>query len=302
MEKNKEILIVGGTGFIGFHLAKSCLSKGLSVTSLSTKYPKKSRKLKHVKYIKCDLFNKKKLRKLIRKNYNFVVNLGGYVDHSNKIKTYNSHYIGCKNLSNIFVKKNITSFVQMGSSGEYGKLPSPHNEKKFTNPDSIYGKSKYLATKYLLSLHKKNNFPVTILRLYQAYGPGQDTNRLIPFIIKSCLKNKKFPCSSGKQSRDFVHVNDIVRSILKCFKNNRAKGNIINIGTGKPKNVRKIINFIQKKIQTGYPQFGKIKLRKDEILKVYPKISKAKKILKWRPKIKFENGLISTIRWYQNAR
>ena len=123
MEKNKEILIVGGTGFIGFHLAKSCLSKGLSVTSLSTKYPKKNRKLKHVKYIKCDLFNKKKLRKLIRKNYNFVVNLGGYVDHSNKIKTYNSHYIGCKNLSNIFVKKNITSFVQMGSSGEYGKLP-----------------------------------------------------------------------------------------------------------------------------------------------------------------------------------
>ena len=99
-----------------------------------------------------------------------------------------------------------------------------------------------------------------------------------------------------------MHVNDIVRSILKCFKNNRAKGNIINIGTGKPKNVRKNYKFYTKKIQTGYPQFGKIKLRKDEILKVYPKISKAKKILKWRPKIKFENGLISTIRWYQNAR
>ena len=63
-----------------------------------------------------------------------------------------------------------------------------------------------------------------------------------------------------------------------------------------------IINFIKKKIQTGYPQFGKIKLRKDEILKVYPKISKAKKILKWQPKIKFESGLISTIRWYQNAK
>ena len=104
MEKNKEILIVGGTGFIGFHLAKCCLSKGLSVTSLSTKYPKKNRKLKHVKYIKCDLFNKKKLRKLIRKNYNFVVNLGGYVDHSNKIKTYNSHYIGCK-IFKYFCKK-----------------------------------------------------------------------------------------------------------------------------------------------------------------------------------------------------
>mgnify|MGYP001304740376 CR=1 FL=1 len=302
MKKNKEVLIVGGTGFIGFHLAKSCLSKGLSVTSLSTRYPKKNRKLKRIKYIICDLFNKKKLKKLIRKDYSFVVNLGGYVDHSNKKKTYNSHYIGCKNLSNIFLKKKIISFVQIGTSGEYGKLSSPHDEKKVINPDSNYGKSKFLATKYLLTLYKKYNFPVTILRLYQAYGPRQDTNRLIPFVIKSCLRNKKFPCSSGKQSRDFVHVNDIIRSILKCFKNNKAKGNIINIGTGRPKNVRQIINFIRKKIRAGNPQFGKIKFREDEVLQVYPKISKAKKILKWRPKIKFENGLISTIRWYQNER
>ena len=298
--KKKEVLIAGGTGFIGFHLAKSCLSKGMSVTSISTKYPRKDRKLRGVKYLICDLFNKKKLQKLIKKNYNFVINLGGYVDHSNTKKTYNSHYIGCKNLSNIFLKKKITNFIQIGSSSEYGKLLSPHDEKKFIIPKSIYGKSKYLATKHLLSLYKKKNFPVTILRLYQAYGPRQDANRLIPFIIKSCINNKKFPCSTGTQFRDFVHIDDIVRSILKCFNNKKAEGNIINIGTGRPKKVRQIINFIQKKIKSGYPLYGKIKLRKDEILQVYPKTAKAKKILQWRPIKKFGNSLISTIKWYKN--
>ena len=105
--KKTEVLIAGGTGFIGFHLANSCLAKGMNVTSISTKYPQKNRKLKKVKYLICDLFNKKKLKKIIKKNYNFVVNLGGYVDHSNRKKTYDSHYIGCKNLSNIFLKKKL---------------------------------------------------------------------------------------------------------------------------------------------------------------------------------------------------
>ena len=297
--KKTEVLIAGGTGFIGFHLANSCLAKGMNVTSISTKHPQKNRKLKKVKYLICDLFNKKKLKKIIKKNYNFVVNLGGYVDHSNRKKTYDSHYIGCKNLSNIFLKKKIINFIQIGSSSEYGKLASPHNEEQLSFPKSVYGKSKYLATKYLLDLHKKKKFPVTILRLYQTYGPEQDINRLIPFIIKSCIKNEKFPCSTGNQFRDFIHIDDVVRAILKCFNNKKVIGNIINIGSGKPKKVSQVIRFIHKKIKTGYPQFGKIKLRKDEILRAYPSISKAKKILQWWPIKKFDKSLISTIKSYQ---
>ncbi len=295
----KKILVVGGTGFIGFHLSKYCLNRGWKVTSLSTRYPKKIRKLKNVKYLICNLSNKKKLNKLIIADYNYVINLGGYVEHFDKKKAI-IHYIGCKNLSNIFSKRKISNFVQIGSSSEYGKLKSPHDEKKFSLPNSIYGKSKYLATQHLLTLYKKKNFPVTILRLYQTYGPQQDTNRLIPFIIKSCIKDEKFPCSAGTQLRDFVHVNDIIRSIFKCFENNKAIGNIINIGSGKPIKVRQIINFIQKNIKKGKPQFGKIKLRQEEISKSYPKILKAKKILGWKPQIKFKNGLASTIGWYLN--
>ncbi len=248
--------------------------------------------------MKGDLYNKEDFRK-INFNFDYVVNLGGYVDHSNKVRTYNSHFIGCKNLSNFFLNKNIESFVQMGSSGEYGRLKSPQKENINCRPMSIYNRAKFLATKHLINLYRKKNFPVTILRAYQAYGPKQDINRLIAIVIDSCIKNKKFPCSNGKQYRDFIHVDDLVKSILKCFKNKKAKGQIINIGTGKPRKIRNIINLIKNKIKNGQPQFGKIKLRPEEMLKVYPKISKAKRILGWSPKIKFKNGLFSTIKSYQ---
>ena len=136
------------------------------------------------------------------------------------------------------------------------------------------------------------------MRLYQAYGPKQDFNRLIPIVIKACIKNKKFPCSNGNQLRDFIHVDDVVEAILKTLKSKNARGQIINIGTGKPRRIRNIIERIKKISKGGHPQFGKIKLRKDEILKIYPNIKKAKNTINWRPKISFRDGLKSTIKFY----
>ena len=100
-KSKKSILIVGGTGFIGYHLAKESLKKGWLVTSISTRKPKKLRKLKKVKYIICDITKKNSLDKKVKQQFTYVVNLGGYVDHSNKAKTYRSHYLGCKNLTEI---------------------------------------------------------------------------------------------------------------------------------------------------------------------------------------------------------
>ena len=102
MIAKKNILIIGGTGFIGYHLAKQSLQKGWKVTSISSKLPKKIRYLKKVKYLRCDITKKKLLKEKIKKNFDYVVNLGGYVDHTNKKKTFKSHYQGCKNLTEIF--------------------------------------------------------------------------------------------------------------------------------------------------------------------------------------------------------
>lgn len=299
----KKILIVGGTGFIGYHLAKICLKKKFLVTSLSFRKPKKERYLKKVKYIKCDISNKNNLQKNIKGNFDYVVNLGGYVNHNEKVKTFNSHYKGCKNLADFFKKKNIISFIQIGSSVEYGPIKSPQLENQDCSLEklkSTYGKAKFLATRYLLRLYKKERFPVTILRLYLVYGPNQDPNRLISSVINSCLLKKRFPCSSGNQFRDFLYVDDLIKAIINCFGNSHSIGKIINIGQGKPRKVKDIIKHICRKIGTGIPEYGKIKLRKDELKIVYPDIKASKKILKWRSKISFNKGIDLTIKNYKS--
>jgi len=295
LNPKKKILIIGGTGFIGYHLAKKSLKKGWQVTSISSRPPRKKRYLPKVKYILCDITKKKSLKKNIRKSFNYVVNLGGYVDHSNRKKTFESHYIGCKYLAEIFLKKEPIAFVQMGSSAEYGNVKSPQKENAKCNPKAVYGQAKLLSSIYLIDLFKKQKFPSTILRLYNTYGPRQDLNRFIPIIISGCIKNKKFPCSKGNQLRDFLHIDDVVDAILKSLTNKNAKGQIINIGSGKPRIIKNIIEYIKKILKGGYPLFGKIKLRKDEILKVYPDINKAKNKINWKPKISFKKGLKVTI-------
>ena len=297
-QKKKKILIVGGTGFIGYHLAKASLKKGWKVTSVSINKPKKIRRLKNIKYIFCDITKKTLLKKKIKKKYDYIVNLGGHVNHSNKLKTFKSHYLGCVNLTELFQEKPPFTFVQMGSSGEYGKINSPHNESSKCYPVSSYQKAKYLSSKYLTKISKSKNFPAVVLRLYQAYGPNQDLNRFIPIIVKNCLDKKKFPCSEGKQFRDFLYVSDVVNAIIKSLLIKKAKGHIFNIGTGKPRNIRKIIEYIRSVTGGGQPEFGKIKLRKDEAIKVYPKINKAWKKLGWKPKISFEKGIKNTIEYY----
>ena len=298
--KKHKILITGGTGFIGYHLAKKCLKLNWSVVSISTKSPIKKRRLKNVKYLKLDLSQKKLFRSL-HSNFDYVVNLAGYVDHSDKKKTMQSHFTGCKNLSMFFINKNIKKFVQIGSSIEYGKLKSPQkeNKKNLQKTYSFYGKAKLLSTRFILSLYKKYNFPATILRLYLVYGPMQDPNRVIPIVIINAIQNKKFDCSDGLQLRDFTYIDDVVEAIIKTLKDKDTSGQIINIGQGKPVSVKKVINKICKLLNSGRPQFGKIKLRKDEIKNLYPSIIKAKKVLNWTPKIGIISGLKKTIKYYK---
>ena len=84
-------------------------------------------------------------------------------------------------------------------------------------------------------------------------------------------------CSAGKQYRDFLFVEDLIKAIFKCFNNNKSIGEVINIGTGKPRNVKKVILFIKNKINLGKPVFGKISLIEIDFLYFTPKYQKQKK-------------------------
>ena len=206
-------------------------------------------------------------------------------------------------MARIFLKKKITRFIQIGSSIENGKSISPQKEimlKKENLINSTYGLAKYKASKYLLNLYKNFSFPVAILRLYLVYGPYQDVNRFLPIVISNCIKNLKFPCSAGNQYRDFLYIDDLI-DLIEKFLNKKPflNGQVFNIGSGKPKNIRKIIKLINRIMKGGNPLYGKIKLRKDELINLYPNISKIKKYTNWRPKTPFKHGLKKSINYYE---
>ena len=301
MKNNLKVLIPGGTGFIGFHLCLFFIKKGWKVYSISKSKPKKNRKVNGVKYIFCDVSDKNKLRKKLADHYDYVINVSGYVDHSKKRSIMRSHYQGCKNLVDIFKKKKLKKFIQIGSSIEYGKKKSPHKEtnvKKF-NTLSFYGNAKLASTLFLLSAFKKESFPVSILRLYLVFGPYQDDNRVIPYVINNSLDGKSFACSPGNQLRDFLYIEDVVNAIYKSIKSHKNDGEVINIGSQKPIKIRKLIIKIVNLIGKGKPNFCKIKIRSDEPIKLFPNISKAKKILNWTPKTNLIKGLKKTIKFYK---
>ena len=180
---------------------------------------------------------------------------------------------------------------------EYGKCLSPQLEKNKCHPLSIYGKAKYLASRYLLRNKKK--FTVIILRLYQVYGPYQKKDRLIPNVITNCLQNNLFNCTDGQQLRDFMYIDDLINLIVRIIKAKKNNSGIFNVGTSKPLKVRDVIEKIKAIIKKGKPNYGSITMRPDETEKLYPNIEKVCKKYNWIPKIKIINGLKKTINYYK---
>ena len=296
----KKILVIGGTGFIGFHVIKEALKRKWKVTSISLTKPNRNRRQKKVKYIILNLTNFKKLKKKINDNYDFVINAAGY----NKITSlseslFDSHFLGLLNLLKVLKTKKLKKFIQIGSSAEYGKATSPQRENAICLPKTSYAMAKFACTNFLQNYHRNNNFPATILRFFLVYGPNQGKNRVLPEVIESCLRNKKFATTLGNQKCDFCFIDDAIEAIFKTLFTNKSNGEVINIGYGKPLKIKDTINLVCKLIGKGQPLFGKLKYKKGTNMKLYPDIRKAKKIIGWTPKINFFQGIKKTIATYK---
>ena len=291
----KKILVTGGSGFLGSNFIKNLNLKKYDVISLSRNRRYNKNFINGVKYIYCDISKIKELRKKIEKKYDFIINFSGNINHKNKSETFNAHYQGLKNLIKLIDKKHLRLFIQIGSSLEYGRLKSPQKENSVCRPISHYGKAKYLSSKYI----KRELNKFLILRLYQIYGPHQKNDRLIPFVINSCLKNREFPCTEGSQMRDFLFVDDLTDLLLSILKRRKIKSGVYNVGSGKPISVKKLINLVVETLKKGRPNFGKINMRKDENIGLFPSIEKTKKNFKWIAKINISEGLKKTISYYE---
>ncbi len=297
----KKVLIIGGTGFIGFHLAKN-LKKNYKVYSLSNNKIFKNR-IKGIKYFFFDINKKNNFKILNKYSFDVVLNASGYVNHYGKESIYRNQYLGLKNLIDYFVKKKIKFFLHLGSSAEYGKLKSPHKESNNCSPKMNYGKNKLKVTRYIINKIKKNSLNAIILRLYQVYGPYQSNNRFLPIIINKCLIGDSYLCHKSGIYRDFLYVDDLVDLISRILKKKEISNSsekIFNVGYGKPLELIKVAKKIQKLCKGGRQSPEIIKLRKDETNIIFPDISNIKKVFKWKPKTSFEIGLNKTINYYQN--
>ena len=301
----KRLLIIGGTGFIGRNLVIKSIELGYSVTVLSLSNPTRESKLNEVFYIQCDIKNYYDLQqKLTENSFDYVINLGGYVDHSSfldgGIDVMESHFLGVLNILKIIDWKILKRFVQIGSSDEYGNSVAPQNEKMPGSAISPYSFGKLAVTQLLEMLYRTENFPMVVIRLFLVYGPGQNSERFFPQIINGCLSGDNFPVSMGEQLRDFCYIDDITRGILLTLEKNEAIGEVINLGSGNPLSIKQAIKIIQKTVGKGNPDFGKYSYRVDENMELYADITKANKILNWQPNVDINHGLNKTISYFKD--
>lgn len=169
-------------------------------------------------------------------------------------------------------------------------------------PSSVYAITKKSQQDLALLHASLYNFPTTVLRGFNVYGPRQSLSNpytgVSAIFISRLKNNKEAVCyEDGSQSRDFVSVHDVVRAFILAMKRDEANGQVINIGSGEPTSIKEIANTIAKSL--GKEDLVKIsgEYRKNDVKHCYANITKAKKILGWKPKISLEDGFEELIEW-----
>ena len=297
--KPPSLLVIGGSGFIGQYVVRRGVSQGWQVTSLSLNFPDTSSRAIGARYVVADLMQANSIREIGDNRFDYVVNLGGYVNHdlfcNGGRRLICSHFDGLLNLLEFLDRKCVKRFIQIGSSDEYGEAPAPQHEGLRESPISPYSLAKVASTQFLQMLHRTEEFPVVILRLFLTYGPGQDLKRFLPQIIKGCLLDMDLPASKGEQLRDFCYVDDTVNAIYLAFESDAVVGEILNVGSGVPLTIKALIEKVCSIVGKGRPKFGLIKYRPSENMALFADTKKIEDLLKWKPEISIEEGLNRTI-------
>lgn len=181
-------------------------------------------------------------------------------------------------------------------------MPIPTDEDKPLFPTSIYAVSKRDHEEMFLIIGRAYQIPTVALRFFNVYGPRQALSNPytgVAAIFSSRLMNDKPPIifEDGNQARDFVHVSDIVQACILAIEKSEGDYQVFNVGTGRKLSVFDIANVLMDKLSfKGEPQIVN-RFREGDIRHCYADISLIKKILGYKPKVKFEDGIIDLINW-----
>jgi len=316
----KKIIVTGGLGFIGSNLIKLLIKKNYFVINIdkvnyaSNFYNTKNfSNKKNYKFIRLDINNKSKLRNIFRVYKPVVIfNLAAetHVDRSidSPAEFIKSNIVGVFNLLEIFrefSKKNKkTKLIHISTDEVYGDvLKGRSKESDPYKPSSPYAASKASSDHLVHSYVRTYKLNAMITNCSNNYGPHQHPEKLIPKFIYNIINNKTLPLyGRGKNSREWIFVDDHCKALFKIFKNG-TEGEFYNIGsninTSNLDIAKKLIKIARKKIKLG--KNVKIKFVKDRPGHDIRYALNSKKILreiKWKSKIKLNEGLENTFNWY----
>ncbi len=290
----KKILITGSEGFIGQKMSLFYVNKKLNV--YGSYYKNKIKKIKGVKYIKCNFKRKFEIENLINKikpNYIFHLAAKSHPTYSfkNPISTVQTNFIGTFYLLNAIKKLNLnTKIIIAGSSAQFGikKLKElPVSEKANCNPEHIYGFTKKIQVSIGELYYKMYNMKICSAIIFNTSGLGKNFDVFQDFCNQYIKKNKKkeivLNVGNVNNQRDFLHIDDVVNALDKIrLKGKSGKKYIIS--SNKLTKIKTIIDNLQKVTKKKI----KLKINKKLLRKFDEKIilgnNKEIKKLGWKPK------------------
>ncbi len=294
--KHKRILIIGGSGFIGTHLAKRLLQLQTQVTIADKKKPC----IKKTKYIYLNLNQDSDLKRIIKKRFDIIYQLAG-VSGVAKVNSSNAFAINCigsLNLLDSVVQHSPKSVIVFSNSRQEYGVPQylPVDENHPQNPINQYGAQKLLITNLAQTYFKLHRLKTVVLRTSNVFGPTQNTHpnyNVVNLWINLAKQNKAITVfGKGQQIRDYLYISDLINAFVLAGTKNKAYGQIINIGSGKPLNMISMAKQIIKKHggKIAYKSWPK-NWQTAETGDYYTNTSKAKRILSWQPTISFTKAL-----------
>lgn len=300
--KEKNVLITGGAGFVGSHLAEALLERGANITILDNFAITLDNNIAHlrerVRLIDHDVTG----GGLKFQRYDCIYHLAALAA-PNQCEKYptDAFRVNVQGTFNIFksaVASGVGKVVFPSSALIYGTNPKyiPIDEKHpISATENVYCITKKLGEDLCRSFEEEHSLPITVLRLFNTFGPRQTPDYLIPTIIRQAMDNGVVELWSDKPTRDFNFVHNTISALIAVGESDLG-GDIYNVGSGEEISIREIaetissefdakLNFLNKEV------IGSIHLRCDN--------SRMKEVFGWRPSVSFREGLARTIKWYK---
>ena len=290
-------LVTGGAGFIGSNLVEKLIKLGHKVVVLDDLSTGRLSNLKNVKnkieFYKIDISKKNNLINKYFKKVDWVFHLAGLADIvpsiENPKKYFDSNVMGTLNILEASKKAKVKKFIYAASASCYG-IPKkyPTNENSKIDPRYPYAATKNIGEQLVLHWSKVYKMSNISLRFFNAYGPKSRTTgaygAVFGVFLAQKLANKPLTIvGSGEQTRDFIHVYDLIGAIILAAKKGKP-GEVYNVGSGKETSVNLIAKIIAgKKIR--------VPKRPGEPDRSKADITKIKKQFNWKPKISISEGV-----------